>query len=108
MEETLTLTTENWEKEVINSDIPVVVDFWAEWCMPCKIVEPHFKALAKKYKGKIKFGRLNVDEEVDISQKYEIMAIPTFILFKGGKEIDRLIGAAPKDKLEEFIKKVLQ
>ncbi len=103
-ENLVTVTNENWDDEVIKSDKPVLVDFWAEWCMPCKIIEPILEELASKYKGKIKFARLNVDENPEVSEKYGIMAIPTLIIFNKGEEVDRLIGAVPKEKLEKFIK----
>ncbi|MDT7891316.1 MAG: thioredoxin [Thermoproteota archaeon] len=98
----ITLTKENWD-EVLNSDKPYIVDFWAEWCVPCKILEPIYEELAREYEGRVRFGRLNVDENPDIAEKYGIMAIPTLIIFKNGKEINRLIGAAPKNKLVKFI-----
>lgn len=101
------LNIKNWEEEIEKSDIPVLVDFWADWCFPCKMIEPLIKNLSKKYKGRIKFGRLNVDENPSIAQKYEVMAIPTLILFKQGKILDRLIGAAPENVIEKFIKKAL-
>jgi thioredoxin len=101
------VTKDEWEKEVLKSNLPVVVDFWAEWCWPCKMVEPIFEKLADKYKDKIKFVKVNVDEEPEITQTYDIMSIPTFIIFKNGKEIDRMIGAAPKEIIEKFIQQVL-
>jgi len=99
----LTLDSSNWEKELKNSKLPLIVDFWAEWCMPCKMLEPIYVELAKEYEGRVRFGRLNVDENPDIAEKYGIMAIPTLIIFKDGQEVDRLIGAAPKNKLIQFI-----
>jgi thioredoxin 1 len=101
------VTKDDWDKEILKSELPVVVDFWAEWCWPCKMVEPIFEKLAEKYKDKIKFVRVNVDEEPEISQMYGIMSIPTFIILKNGKEIDRMIGAAPKEILEKFIQQAL-
>ncbi|HLI47055.1 MAG TPA: thioredoxin [Geobacterales bacterium] len=99
----ITLDSNNWEKELKNSSLPVIVDFWAEWCVPCKMLEPIYEELAKEFEGRVRFGRLNVDENPDIAEKYGIMAIPTLIIFKGGEEVDRLIGAAPKNKLVQFI-----
>lgn len=97
------LTKENWDQEVQKSDKPVIVDFWADWCVPCKILEPIYEELAEKYEGRIKFARLNVDENPEIADRYGIMAIPTLIIFNKGEEINRLIGAAPKQKIEKFI-----
>ncbi len=103
-EKLVEVTDGNWDEEIIRSDKPVVVDFWAEWCMPCRIIEPMLKELASKYEGKIKFARLNVDENPEMTEKYGIMAIPTLIIFNKGEEVDRLVGAVPKEKLEKFIK----
>lgn len=98
------LNGSNWDSEVKNSDKPVIVDFWAEWCAPCRMMEPIYEELASKYEGKMKFAKLNVDENPDVAEKYGIMAIPTMIIFKNGVEVERIIGALPKDKLEKIIK----
>jgi thioredoxin 1 len=98
----------NWEKEVIQSEIPVVADFWAAWCGPCKLMEPIFEKMAEKYRGKIKFVRLNVDHNPEITSRYGIMSIPTFIIFKKGKEYARLVGAIQSKKFENFVKKALE
>src|SRR5437764_3310219 len=78
-------TDQNFETEVINSDVPVLVDFWAEWCMPCRLLAPTIEKLAKDYSGKVKVGKLDTDSNRDVSSKYGISAIPTVILFKGGQ-----------------------
>ena len=100
----LTLTDSNFTTEVLNSKEPVLVDFWAPWCGPCKVMGPIIEALAEEYKGKpMKFGKMNVDENEKSPSQYGVMSIPTFIVFKGGKPIDQFIGAQSK---EEFKKRV--
>jgi thioredoxin 1 len=100
------LNDENFDKEV--SKYPVtVVDLWAPWCGPCRMVTPIIENLAKEYVGKIVFGKLNVDENPDTSRKFGIMSIPTIIIFKNGKPIDKVIGALPKEALEQRIGKYL-
>ncbi|MCL4354387.1 thioredoxin [Patescibacteria group bacterium] len=100
------LTDQNFEEEVIKSDIPVLVDFWAEWCMPCKIVGPVVEELAKEYSGKIKVGKLNVDEN-QIASQFGIMSIPSIYFFKQGKVVKTMIGAQPKDSFKSAIDEVL-
>lgn len=94
-------TDENFEQEVLNSDIPVLVDFYADWCGPCKMLAPVIEELAKEYQGKVKIGKLNVDEEQNTSKKYKVMSIPTLIFFKEGKEVDKHVGMLSKDQLVE-------
>ncbi len=106
-ENLVTLTSSNWEKEVLQSNLPVFVDFWAEWCGPCRMVGPAVEQLAKNMDGKIKFGKLNVDDNQEIAMRYGIQSIPSLILFKDGKEINRTIGAAPKEAYEKFIEQSL-
>ena len=101
------LTEENFDGEVMQSDIPVIVDFWATWCPPCKILAPVFEELAGEYEGKMKFAKLDTDEVRAVAQKYSIMSIPTLIVFKGGKEIERMVGALPKESLKEKIDALL-
>jgi len=101
------ITLENFEEEVVNSDVPVLVDFWAEWCMPCRMVAPIIDELAKEYEGKIKVGKINVDEENELAMKFRIMSIPTIGLFKNGKMVDKIIGARPKADFVRFIEKHL-
>ena len=102
-----TFTDENWEEEVLNSTIPVIIDFWAEWCMPCHIMSPIVEEMAEKYDGKIKVGKLNVDENPSIAGRYSIMGIPTILFFKDGNIVDQVVGAVPKRILEEKVKKIL-
>jgi thioredoxin 1 len=94
----------NFKEEVLGSAIPVLVDFWAPWCMPCKMVEPSVAALSNEYDGKIKVCRINVDEAPEIATEYKIISIPTLCLFKNGKVADQLIGALPKSDIEAMIK----
>ncbi len=101
------LIEENFDSEAMQSEIPVIVDFWATWCPPCKILAPVFEELAGEYEGKVKFAKLNTDEARNVAQKYSIMSIPTLIVFKGGKEIERMVGALPKEALKEKIDALL-
>jgi thioredoxin 1 len=86
------VTDASFESEVLKSDQPVLVDFWAAWCAPCRMLTPTVEAIAEKYQGKAKVVKLNVDENVDSSSRYGIKGIPTLILFRGGKEADRVVG----------------
>jgi thioredoxin 1 len=100
----LTLTDSNFQKEVLESKDPVLVDFWAPWCGPCKIMSPLVEALDKEYEGKpIKFGKMNVDENDKTPPRYGIMSIPTFIIFKSGKPVEQFVGVQRK---EDFKKKI--
>ncbi|MCL5774661.1 MAG: thioredoxin [Patescibacteria group bacterium] len=103
----IALNKENFEQEVLKSPIPVLVDFWAVWCGPCKAIAPVLDELAKEYEGKIKLGKVNVDENNEIASQFGIMSIPTIKMFKGGKIVAEMIGAAPKNQFEEMIKKSL-
>ncbi|GCC10360.1 thioredoxin [archaeon] len=101
-------TTQNWEELVIKSEIPVIVDFWAEWCMPCRMMSPVFKETAPEYKGKVKFVKLNSDENRDISIRYGVMSIPTLGIYVNGESIDGVVGAVPKSTLKSKLDAVLQ
>ena len=103
---TLEITDQNFEEEVVKSDIPALVDFWAPWCGPCQLAGPIIDELAEEYKGKIKIGKLNVDESQEQAMKFGVMSIPTVILFKDGKEVERKIGFGGKEGYEELLKKV--
>jgi thioredoxin 1 len=93
----------NFEDEVLKSDIPVLIDFWAPWCGPCKMISPIIEEIANDYAGKIKVCKLNTDENYELASKYEIVSIPTLAIFKNGKEIKRIIGAMPKNQIVKFI-----
>lgn len=102
----LTLTDKNFKTEVLESKLPVLVDFWAEWCAPCRIVSPIVEELAKEYEGKLKVGKLNVDEN-HIASHYGIMSIPTLLIFKNGQVVKTMIGAQSKDNFKREIDSVL-
>ncbi|NBC30703.1 MAG: thioredoxin [Spirochaetes bacterium] len=97
------ITTDNFEQEVLQSDVPVLVDFWAEWCMPCKMVAPVLEEMSKEYEGKLKIGELDVDNQADLAARYNVVSIPTLMVFKGGEVVDQQIGAAPRDRLEKLV-----
>lgn len=97
------VTTKTWDAEVLRSNLPVFVDFWAEWCGPCRMVGPAVEQLGKIMAGKIKVAKLNIDQNQEIAMKYGVQSIPSLILFKGGKELARTIGAAPKETYMKFI-----
>jgi len=98
-----TFTTNNFQEVVLNSDKPVLVDFWAEWCGPCRMIGPVVEELANEYDGKAVIGKLNVDENPDISMNYGVRSIPTLLVFKGGEVVDRIVGAVPKNMIASKI-----
>ncbi|HEX7535070.1 MAG TPA: thioredoxin [Syntrophales bacterium] len=100
-------TDANFEQEVLKSDKPVLVDFWAPWCGPCRAVGPVVEDLAEAYKGRVKVGKINIDDNPKTATNYGVMSIPTLILFNKGDITDKLIGLSPKERLEGLIKKVL-
>lgn len=99
-------TSANFETEVLKSDLPVLVDFFADWCGPCKMMAPIVEGLAGSYEGKVKVGKLNIDDEMEIAQKYRVMSIPTFIIFKDGQAVDVSVGAMSKEELEKKLQEV--
>jgi thioredoxin 1 len=102
------VTTQRWDTEVLKSDVPVLVDFWAEWCGPCRMVGPAVEQVGKIMAGKVKVTKLNVDENQEIAMRYNVQSIPSLLLFKGGKELARTIGAAPKETYLKFIENSLK
>ncbi len=101
------LTEGNFQDEVIKSETPVLVDFWAEWCGPCKMIAPVVEELAKEYDGKLKVGKMDVDANQDLSGQLGIRSIPTLLIFKGGRVVDQVVGAVPKRVLVERLSKHL-
>lgn len=101
------LTTNNFKEEVYESDIPVLVDFYADWCGPCKAMGPVVESLAEEYAGKVKVGKLNVDENQDLAMKYNVMSIPTFLVFKGENAVARTMGMQDKAGLVKAVESAL-
>lgn len=97
------LTKDNFDSEVINSNIPVLVDFWATWCGPCRMIAPVIESIAEKFDGKIKVGKVNVDEEPEISLEYNIASIPTVMIFKNGEEVSKSIGYSDEAEIEQIV-----
>lgn len=107
MSKEIALTEANFEAEVLKSDIPVLVDFWAEWCGPCRMMNPIVDALADSYAGKLKVGKVNVDESPDLSARYGIQGVPSFLVFQKGQLVKQMVGAQPADKLRGQIDPLL-
>ena len=101
------VTDQNFEQEVLKSNLPVLVDLWAPWCGPCRMIAPVVESLATKYDGKVKFCRLNVDQNPQTASKYKVMSIPTLMFFKGGQAIDTVVGAVPELTLQPKVEALL-
>lgn len=100
------LYKETFEQEVLQSDIPVLVDFWATWCGPCKMIAPIVKEIADEYDGKILVGKVNVDEEPDLTMQYNVSSIPTLMVFKNGQLVNKAVGYREKDEILKMLKKI--
>jgi len=107
MADEVTVTKSNFDAEIVKSTVPVVADFWAEWCGPCKMIAPVLKELAREYKDKIKIAKIDVDAEGELAQQFNIVSIPTILLFNKGQVVKQQIGAVPRQALEKMIKDVL-
>jgi len=103
----VTLEDGTFDAEVLKSDVPVLVDFWAVWCGPCKAIAPSVDELATEYKGKLKVAKLDIDSHQAVPQRFGIRSIPTLLIFKGGRVVDTIVGAVPKSKLVDSVKKAL-
>ena len=107
MSKTIELTDDNFEDEISNTEVPILVDYWAEWCGPCRMVGPVVEELAKDYDGRAVVGKVNVDHQGDISMKYGVRNIPTILFLKGGEVVDKSVGAVPKNVLIEKLDALL-
>jgi len=102
------ITSDNFETEVINSTQPVLVDFWAEWCGPCRMLGPVIEQIAEQYPEKVKVGKVNVDSQVNLASKFRVMSIPTIMIFNNGEVVQKVVGARPKEEFENMINQVIQ
>ena len=101
------LTSNDFKTEVLESDSPVLFDFWAEWCGPCKVIAPVIEELALDYDGKVKFGKLNVDDHNQVASEYGVRSIPTLLVFKNGAVVNQIVGAVPKERIAESLDTVI-
>ena len=107
MSGSITLMDANFEQEVVQSDIPVIVDCWAEWCPPCKMIDPVLDELGARYAGKIKIAKLNTDEQPDLAARFHILGVPTLLLFKDGQVVGQRVGAASRAVLDDIFKELI-
>jgi len=102
------ISQENFDSEVIESELPVVLDFWASWCMPCVMMGPVFESVSEKFSGKLKFGKVNVDEENELANEFQIRGIPTLVFFRKGKKVNQISGYLPEDEFEKIVSNFLK
>jgi thioredoxin 1 len=107
MSKEVTITNENFDSEVLSSTVPVLLDFWASWCGPCRMIAPFIEQIAEEYDGRLKVGKINVDEQAELAGKHGISSIPTLAVYKDGKAVFQQSGALPKPGIEELVKKYI-
>lgn len=103
----VTVGQDNFTAEVLDSETPVIVDFWAEWCAPCKMIAPVLEQISQDYAGKLKIAKVNVDDDGEIAQRYNIVSIPTLLLFKGGEVVRQQVGAVPRETIEGMFRDIV-
>lgn len=108
MSKIISLNEQSWKNEVTDSELPAIVDFWAEWCAPCRMMAPILEEISKEYEGKIKVGKLNVDENPTVAGEYRVMGIPTLLFFRSGKLVDKVVGVVPKKALQDKIETIIK